>query len=95
MKLTKEILKKATDLIGDGYKCPFAELMKQNGFDPDNGDLMILPKKHQKKISEAFSFNPFPDYVRFSEYIDKGYFTKNCFSIEQISRKTIKTITLL
>lgn len=92
MELTKEIIEEAIKLIGDGHKCPIAKLMKQKGFDPNKGDFTILPKSIENEVRELFSYHIVPKYVRFSDFIDKGYFMKNLFSIERMEIEAKKNL---
>lgn len=69
--LTLETILEAKKLI-ENIKDPFAELMKDKGYDPEKGDILVWPK-HMLNI---FGGLPIPSYVRVTELIDVPHCVK-------------------
>jgi hypothetical protein len=69
--LNIETLLKAKKLLED-IKDPIAELMREKGFDPDKGDLLVWPVH----LFDVFGGLPMPSYVRLSEHVDLPYCVK-------------------
>lgn len=69
--LTLETLLEAKKLL-ENIKDPFAELMREKGFDPEKGDILVWPK-HMLNI---FGGLPIPSYVRVSKLVDVPHCVK-------------------
>lgn len=69
--LTLETILEAKKLIGD-IKDPFEELMKQKGYDPKKGDILVWPKS----MLYVFGGLPIPSYIKVNKYADVPYCIK-------------------
>jgi hypothetical protein len=69
--LTLERVMEAKRLL-DEIKDPLAEYMREKGFDPDKGDMIVLPEN----MRNIFDGLPLPSYARVSKLVDKPYMVK-------------------
>lgn len=72
-QLTYEKILQAKKLI-ENRKVPLAEYMRKHGFDPDKGDMLVIPEKNKAEITGNY---PLPSYVKTYETINSVFMVKN------------------
>ncbi|MFX0181977.1 MAG: hypothetical protein ACFE95_02745 [Candidatus Hodarchaeota archaeon] len=87
-QLNVEMLEKVTKLIEKCGEDPIKKFIRDNGFDPDNGDLLVCPLKYKPKdwINLGHS------NLVFSSFADDAFIMKNPVSfVFKASSKSLYT----